>query len=38
MMEFCAEEGVTLQLIEYETTRERMHSEEFQKYHVHWSR
>lgn len=34
MMEFCAEEGVTLQLIEYETTRERMHSEEFQKYHV----
>ncbi len=33
MLEFCAENGVTLQLIEFETTREGLESEQYQKYH-----
>ncbi len=34
MIDFCAEEDVTLQLIEYETTKDNENSEEFLKYHI----
>ena len=34
MLKLSAEENVTLQLIEYETTRETEHSEDFLKYHL----
>ncbi len=34
MMRLSAEENVILQLIEYETTREMEHSEDFLKYHI----
>lgn len=34
MIKFCAENGSTLQLIEFEANREKEHSEEYIKYHV----
>ena len=34
MIKFCAQNGCTLQLIEFEANREKEHSEEYIKYHV----
>ncbi len=34
MIKFCAQNGCTLQLIEFEANREKEHSEEYLKYHV----
>lgn len=34
MIDFCSEEDVTLQLIEYETTREHENSDEYLRYHI----
>ncbi len=34
MIDFCSEEDVTLQLIEFETTKEHEDDEEYRKYHI----